>query len=232
MDLERTDMKRRYSEAHIGTTPAARRVSVPVLNNLDHVCNNVRKHAQDIFTTPHQVHGILEESSWKHPEIPLRAVFAHLSRSYLQTIHEWYPALHWPTFQHEVDEVYASRSLESCTRGWVSLFFAVMACGALQSGIDQNISSTTTLKGTAFFETASSALQPWPHNLTVTHAQAALLLSIFATESNMRSAGSIWHASAVRVAQELQLSPEAYSWPAVDGEIRRRLWWSIYVRDR
>jgi hypothetical protein len=225
-------MKRRHSEAHIGAIPGSHRVSVPVLNNFDHVRNNIRQQAQDIFTTPHYNHSPSAKLSWKLPELPPRAEFTHLSRSYLQTIHEWYPALHWRTFQHEVDEVYALGGFEECSRGWTSLFFAVLACGALQPDIEDNVSQSTTPKGLTFFETASSALQPWSQDLSVTHAQAALLLSIFATESNMRSAGSIWLASAVRVAQELQISHRAYSWAAVGGEIRRRLWWSIYVCDR
>jgi hypothetical protein len=225
-------MKRRHSEAHNGATPGSRRVSVPVLNNFDHVRKNVRKQAQDLFTTPHQNHNASTEFRGRLPELPPRADFAHLSRSYLQTIHQWYPALHWPTFQHEVDDAYASRSFEGCSRAWISLFFAVLACGALQPSVEQEVSQNTIPKGPAFFEIASSTLQLWSQDLSVTHAQAALLLSIFATESNMRSSGSIWLSSAVRVAQELQISPEAHSWASVDGEIRRRLWWSIYVRDR
>jgi hypothetical protein len=128
-------------------------------------------------------------------------------------------------FQHEVDEVYTSRSFHGASREWIGLFFAVLACGSLSdtSGSD---------KGMAFFDIATSALTPWTHDLTTTHAQAALLLSIFAAESNMRSAGSVWLASAVRIAQELCVNTEADVWPVVESEMRRRLWWSIYVRDR
>jgi hypothetical protein len=137
---------------------------------------------------------------------PLRSDFAHLSRSFLQAIHAWYPALHWPTFQHEVDEIYASRSFEGCSRGWIGLFFAVLACGTLQPATDHKS------RGQAFFEIATSYLQPWPQDLSVTHAQVALLLSIFA--------------------QELQICPEVDCWAPVESEVRRRIWWSLYVRDR
>jgi hypothetical protein len=219
-------MKRRHSEAHIGAMPGSRRVSVPVMNDFDHVRDNIRKHAQGIFATPHQSSRTIEESNSKLPELPLRSDFAHLSRSFLQAIHAWYPALHWPTFQHEVDEIYASRSFEGCSRGWIGLFFAVLACGTLQPATDHKS------RGQAFFEIATSYLQPWPQDLSVTHAQVALLLSIFATESNMCSLGSVWLASAVRVAQELQICPEVDCWAPVESEVRRRIWWSLYVRDR
>ncbi|CAN9106926.1 unnamed protein product [Alternaria alternata] len=38
--------------------------------------------------------------------------------------------------------------------------------------------------------------------------------------------------SKARMAQDLEICPEVDCWPVFDGEIRRRLWWSIYVRDR
>jgi hypothetical protein len=225
-------MKRRHSEAHIGAISGSGRLSVPVMNNFDHVRDNIRKQAQDIFATPQHDRKIILESNSTLPELPLCPDFAHLSHSYVQVIHEWYPALHWPTFQHEVDEVYNSRSFEGCSRGWIGLFFAVLACGTLQPGNDHNRAFDLTSRGEAFFETATSHLQPWPQYLSVTHAQAALLLSIFATESNMRSQGSIWLASAVRVAQDLQICPEVDCWAPIEREVWRRLWWSIYVRDR
>ncbi|KAF1947557.1 hypothetical protein EJ02DRAFT_440361 [Clathrospora elynae] len=232
LEIERTDMKRRYSEAQVSTPSVSQRMSVPVLKNFDHVRNNIRKHAQGIFSTPHQNHSVPAESTQGLPEVPLRADFVHLSRSYLQSIHEWYPALHWPTFQHEVDEVYASKSFEGSSREWIGLFFAVLACGTLQPGSGGSSSPSAVSRGSAFFETGTMALQPWPQDLSITHAQAALLLSIFAAENNMQSMGSMWLASAARVAQELQICPEVDCWPPVDSEVRRRVWWAIYVRDR
>jgi hypothetical protein len=83
-----------------------------------------------------------------------------------------------------------------------------------------------------FFDIATQALTPWPQDFTITHAQVALLLSIFAAENNMRTVGSMWLSNAVRVAQELCINTEIDSWPVVEGEIRRRLWWAIYSRDR
>jgi hypothetical protein len=232
LEFERTDMKRRHSDLHAGSISGPRRVSVPVLNNFDHVRSNIKKHAQGVFSTPRQAMSVSAESNWNLPDLPPRAELAHLSQSYLHTIHNYYPLLHWPTFQTEVDEVYTSRNFEGCSRAWVGLFFAILACGSLQPGTDRSNSSCASPKGSKYFETATLALQPWSQELSVTHAQAALLLSIFAAEDNMRSVGSMWLATAVRVAQELQICREAEFLPPFEGEIRRRLWWSIYVRDR
>ncbi|KAI4712025.1 hypothetical protein J4E89_003471 [Alternaria sp. Ai002NY15] len=231
-DPERTDTKRRLSEAQIGAIPGPRPITMPALNNFDQVRSNIRTHAQGIFPTPHHDPKGAGLTNWRSPEIPIRADFAYLARSYMETIHESYPAVHWPTFQREVDEVYTSKTFEGCSREWVGLFFAVLACGALQAEPGHTNSPTSVSKGQAMYETATAVLQSWPHDVSVTYAQAALLLSIYATECNLGPAGSMWLASAARMAQELQICPEVDVWPLVDGEIRRRLWWSIYVRDR
>jgi hypothetical protein len=226
LDTERTDTKRRLSDAHVGAIPGPRPKSMPALHNFDHVRSNIRTHAQGVFPTPHLNPNDTSTPAWRLPEIPVRADYAYFAQSYIETIHESYPAIHWPTLQREVDNVYTSKTLEGCSREWVGLFFAVLACGALQAGPEQ------TSKAQAMYETAIAVLQPWPHDMSVTYAQAALLLSIYAAESNMRSAGSMWLACAARMAQELQICPEVDCWPLVDGEVRRRLWWAIYVRDR
>ncbi|KAG9192478.1 hypothetical protein G6011_11212 [Alternaria panax] len=209
LDIEQADMKRRLSEAHAGALPGPR-----------------------IFPTPHQTLGSAVAANWRLPEIPIRADFAHLARSYLETIHEWYPAVHWPRFQREVDEVYTSKTFEGCSREWIGLFFAVLACGALQAGAEHTNTLISASKGQTMYEIATAVLQPWPQDSSVTFAQAAFLLSIYATESNVHSVGSLWLASAARTAQDLEICPEVDCWPVVDGEIRRRLWWAIYVRDR
>lgn len=232
LEPERSDMKRRHSEVQSSTFPSPRRVPMPPMNDFEHVRRNVQKYARGIFTTPHEGRHDRVEPISGLPEVPLRAEFAQLTRFYLTTIHDWYPALHWPTFQHEADEVYASRSFEGMSLQWIGLFFAILACGSLQSIPDSRNAQSTAARGQTFFDIAAQALTPWPQEFSMTHAQAALLLSIFAVESNQKSIGSMWLASAVRIAQELELAPESNGWSAFDGEVRRRLWWAIYVRDR
>ncbi len=231
-DHGRLDVKRRYSELSTESIAVHRRVSMPVFNSFGQVRNNIRKHSRGVFSTPHQTRSIPMKSASAVPDIPPRADFAQLSRHYLDTIHAWYPAIHWPTFQHEVDEVYTLRTFEGVSREWIGLFFAVLACGALQLATSSSDSSHLVRNGKGYFDIATQILSPWSQDLTLTHAQAALLCSMYATESNNKSAGSMWLASAVRIAQELQISPEVDGWSVIDGEIRRRLWWSIYVRDR
>lgn len=229
---ERAEAKRRLSGEQSGPPVIRHKLATPAMRDFDHVRRNIQTYSQGVFDTPCvKTSASLEEGSGL-PELPPRADFAHLSRSYLNHVHGWYPALHWPNFQREVDEVYTTRSFCGMSREWVGMFFAVLACGSLQIPAIPGSPSVAPNRGTAFFDIATQALTPWPHDLTITHAQAALLLSIFASESNLKSIGSMWLSSAARAAQELSINTELESWPVVDSEIRRRLWWAIYSRDR
>lgn len=230
--LERTEAKRRLSDELSGPPAVRHKVAAPVMRDFDHVRRNIQIYSQGLFDTPHtRASAPLEEGSGL-PEVPPRADFAHLSRAYLNHIHEWYPALHWPMFQREVDEVYTARSFHGMPREWVGLFFAVLACGSLQTSATPGSPPFASDRGMPFFDIATQAMTPWPQNFTITHVQVALLLSIFASESNLRPVGSMWLASAVRAAQELCINTEVEPWPLVDSEMRRRLWWAIYSRDR
>jgi hypothetical protein len=204
------------------------------MSNFDPVRKNIRVHSRGIFDLPSQLrwNNTPTPVASDFPEMPIRSDFAHLSRAYLDSIHESFPILHWPTFQHEVDQIYTARSFQGTSREWIGLFFAVLACGTLQTPTNSPGLLKGANNGTRYFEIATHALTPWPHELMTTHAKASLLLSIFATESNMKSAGSILLASAARIAQSLGLNSETESWPIDEGEMRRRLWWSIYAWDR
>jgi hypothetical protein len=230
--VERADTKRRLSDPYSGQQAARLKLAPTVMRDFDHVRGNIQTYSQGVFDTPHvRASAPLEEGSGL-PEVPPRADFAHLSRSYLNHVHAWYPALHWPTFSQQVDEVYTARSFRGMPREWIGLFFAVLACGSLETAATPGSPPAASSKGLSFFDVATQALTPWPQDLVIAHAQVALLLSIFAAESNMKAVGSMWLSNAVRAAQELCINTEIESWPIVEGEIRRRLWWSIYSRDR
>jgi hypothetical protein len=230
-EFERQESKRRHSDAHAGAPTGPHRVSAPVMRNFDHVRDNIRAYSKGIFVTHPPV---LRKSSLALPELPPRGDFERLSRPYCESIHKWYPAFHWPSFLDEVDKTYAADSsgLEGRAREWVGLFFAVLACGTLQGSAAPHAPTHTSSDGSVYFEYASQALMPWTQDLTIEYAQAALLLSIYATERNWRSVGSMWLGAAARAAQELNLHCVFNVGGVVEQEVRRRLWWAIYVRDR
>lgn len=208
------------------------RIVAPVMRNFEHVRDNIRAHSRGIFITSQQHSGPNSPLISATPEVPPRAEFAILSRAYMDSIHEWYPVIHWPTFQSEMDEMYTVRSLAGKAKDWIGLFFAVLACGTLHARTDSQSATHTLPDGTAYFESAIQALMPWTQDPTIRYTQAAFLLSVYATERNRRPLGSMWLGTAARAAQELNMHSAINVGSVVEGETRRRVWWAIYTRDR
>lgn len=212
------------------SSASGRRAPAPAMENFDHVRNNIDVHSAGIFQPPrYYQHGRPTDPADTLPNIPPRADFAHISRWYLDTIHDAYPVLHWPTFQHEVDQAYTARSFNGISREWVGMYFAVLACGCLNT---ESATPHGHNGGIEFYETAARMLNPWPQDATIEQVRHLFLLGLYATESNMKSAGPMWLACATRVAQTLSLGREDVAQPAFEVEMRRRLWWAIYVQDR
>ena len=234
MELNHTVTGSRSPEGHDAIRQLPRKPHPPIINDVESVRRNVRIHSEGIFQVPwhHRQHFATGGQRSALPEIPSRADVAHLSQCYLDSIHEMYPFIHWPTFQKEVDQLYTSRSFEDKSPAWIGLFFAVMACGTLHPTTAIAGPQRSFHGGTAFYRLATSTFSPWPEDLTVTHAKTLLLTSIFATEMGLKSAASMWLASAVRVAQTLELNEDLSALPTLDSEMRRRLWWSIYTWER
>ncbi|KAF2677668.1 hypothetical protein K458DRAFT_319228 [Lentithecium fluviatile CBS 122367] len=231
METDTRPSKVHPDESQISPKVAPKRVRAPVLTNFDHVRRNIRAHSRGIFEPPTSDQSRIPDSALEAIDLPPRADVAHISRSYLDSMHEAYPILHWPTFQGEVDGVYTSRGFQGISREWVGLFFAMLACGCLNLPPTSGLPSGRN-DGAGFYEIASQSMNPWPHEPTIVHARLLLLLSIYTTESNLKSAGSMWLACAIRAAQGLALNLENDALPFVEAEMRRRLWWAIYVRER
>jgi hypothetical protein len=232
MDMDRESPTIRRPEIQLSPlTP--QRLPPPVLKNFDSVRRNIQLYSSGIFDVSCQSQRDSPQSHTASPlpDLPPRADFANLSRSYLASLHDHFPILHWPTFQHEVDQAYTTRSFHGIAREWVGLFFAVLACGSLHSSNLQVGLHKIPDRGKEYFEISTGMMDAFSQNVTTTHVRVALLLSIFAAESNMGWAGSTWLANATRMAQILGLHLEMDG-PAIDGEMRRRLWWSIYTLDR
>lgn len=201
------------------------------MNNFETVRDNVRRHSQGVFRLPHTAKSLPASSDSKLAELPFRADFARLTRSYQSSFHGWYPIIHWPTFQDEADQVYTERSFSRMPREWIGLFFAVLACGTLGQ-YQSHTADDIMQRGPSYFDIATQALTPWPTRVTVTHAQTSLLLSIFAQETNMGSVGEMWLNSAISAAQGADVYIDSGTGSVIDIEVRRRLWWALYVRDR
>ncbi|KAK2629377.1 hypothetical protein QTJ16_000197 [Diplocarpon rosae] len=163
------------------------------------------------------------------PDLPPKHISDHILGSYYASVHTLIPILHWPTFEQEYEAVYQTGSLQGVPPGWSSLFFSVLAVGVLFS---TDLAIHRPRQGEEYLETSRRLMDPWKDTFEIDHAQASILISIFLSEMNRPSAAGIWLASAVRISQEIGLHLEIGPWPIIQGEMRRRVWWAIYVLDR
>jgi hypothetical protein len=135
--------------------------------------------------------------------------------------------LHKPTFYAEYQKIYQEGTIGGMRRGWGAVLFCAFACGAVHT-LDPN----RLRDGKEYLTKGTAMIDFWQDELAVDQAKMAFLASIFLTEINLKSAACVWLASAVRIAQDAGLHVETGPWPAVEGEMRRRIWYSIYAFDR
>ncbi|KAF2084038.1 putative C6 transcription factor [Saccharata proteae CBS 121410] len=215
--------------------PRERRHAPPQMGNFDHVRKNIRIYGRGIFKAPPPYRQIVPYPSYPSSSLvlPPRNVTDRLLKQYHASLHQYAPLVHWPTFQSEVDEVYSKGALQGAPQMWVSLFFAILACGTLHTPPDApRDAPRPDVEGNAFLEVSGRAINTWTDDLTVDHAKTTLLLSIFLTEMNYKSAGWVWLGSTIKVAQEVGLHCETGPWSVIEGEMRRRAWWALYTWDR
>lgn len=214
----------------IGSHPK-RQPRPPPPHDLSRARSNIRDFGRGIFKppAPYRQTGIQSHFNPHQPDLPAKHMADHLLNAYYSSVHIIIPILHWPTFQQEYEAVYKAGTLHGVPPVWTSLLFAVLAVGVLFS-TDHNVPRPH--KGKEFIETSRRLIDMWNDEFVIDHARAAILTSIFLTEVNLKSAAWTWLASAVRISQDIGLHCETGPWPMIEGEMRRRVWWGIYVWDR
>jgi ribosomal protein L37AE/L43A len=214
----------------IGSHPK-RKQRPPPPHNLARVRSNIRNFGRGIFKPPAPYRQIGSQGPFNHPrpDLPPKHIADHILSSYYASMHMIIPILHWPTFEQEYEAVYEAGSLHGVPPVWGSLFFSVLAVGVLFSS-DPSIRRPH--KGKEFIEISRMLTDLWNDEFVIDHARGAILTSIFLTELNLKSAAWTWLASAVRISQDIGLHCETGPWPMIEGEMRRRVWWGIYVWDR
>lgn len=214
----------------IGSQPR-KRPRAPPPHDLSRVQSNIGNHSHGIFKSPGPYRPTGAQASWPShpPELPPKHLADHLLRAYYSSIHLVTPILHWPNFEREYEEVYERGSLDATSRNWTALFFAVMAVGVLFS---TQPSIQRPYKGKEYLEISIHLTDLWNDEYTLDCARAVLLTSIFLYEMNLKSAAWTWLGTAVRIGQDLSLHREMGPWDLVEGEMRRRVWWGIYIWER
>ncbi|RFU77095.1 transcription factor [Trichoderma arundinaceum] len=164
------------------------------------------------------------------PELPSRQVADQLLNTYYASAHTMFPIIHLPTFKAMVDDLYRA-SPPRVPPAFLCLFFAVLATGSLFTA-EVPATAATFFRPAELLESARKAIDPWCNHHTLDDARALILITICLNEMNLKSAAWSWLGNAVRVGQDLGLYLDTETWPVIEGEMRRRTWWAIYILDR
>ncbi|CAD6592128.1 MAG: hypothetical protein ASARMPRED_006040 [Alectoria sarmentosa] len=184
----------------------------------------MQQHGKGIFKPPYPCQRTSSPDLFSSslPGLPPKHVADILMDQYRTTLHPTLPLIHWPSFKEQYDNAYKDGSLHGVPRIWSALLFAVFACGTLHR---------SWYDGQKYLEISKSLIDMWTEDLTLDHARAAMLTSIFLIEMNLKSAGWTWIGFAVRISFDIGLHCEAGTWPAIEKEMRRRVWWCVYACD-
>jgi hypothetical protein len=202
----------------------------PPMHNFEHVRRNLRKYSRGVFKIPPTHRPVTATPLINSPEPALPPIqFADsLLANYYAHLHRAAPMFHWPTFIDQWQKVKAAGTFVGTPQIWVGLLFGVLACGTLQPTSHSN----PDVEGMRYIIAAARLLNTWTDNMLPTHAQTALLVSIFLYEQNIRSAGWVWLGTCVRMSQEIGLELDNGPWTPLEAEGRRRLFWAIVAWDR
>lgn len=210
-------------------SPPSRRQKPAVLRDLSEVRANLTNYGRGLLQIPSTYPVLVPQSNTPQdlPDLPPRHIADHLLSSYHENFHLQFPILHWSTFVKECDQLYLTKSLASLGNTWGAVFMCVLACGTLHT-----LDPGRTQDGEAFLATAITMKNNFQNDFSIEDARVAFLTGVFFTELNLKSAGWVSLGSAIRISQDIGLHVESGPWSSIEGEMRRRLWYSIYAWDR
>ncbi|OXV08488.1 hypothetical protein Egran_03749 [Elaphomyces granulatus] len=193
----------------IGRPP--RRAKPSVTQDLVEVRANIRNIGRGIvkIPPPYRRQGSPGPLSAGPPPLPPKSVADSLLGQYHACIHGVLPFIHWPTFTAEYERHYQVGSLRGASREWIAVLFGVFACGVVHT-LDRN--RDRDAKG--YIQISVATIDTWRDDFTLDQARVALLTSI------------------CLIAQDIGLHIESGPWPALESEMRKRVWWGIYAWDR
>lgn len=230
MDVDTTPTEELHLQLPpVGEEPTKRDRPVPI-PELSRARASIRNFSKGVYKLPAlyrpQSSNAVESP---RPELPSRQVADGFLHAYYRSAHTMFPILHWPTFQGIVDDLYNGHVVKAppSTR---SLYYAVLATGSLFS--TEPPTSNSFYQPAELLDTARRMIDPWGNDFDLDTARSLFLITLCLNELNLKSAAWNLLGNAVRVAQDIELYTETGPWSSIDGEMRRRTWWAIYVLDR
>ncbi|OHE94788.1 fungal specific transcription factor domain-containing protein [Colletotrichum orchidophilum] len=212
----------------VGTHPK-RRKRPAAIHDLARARSNMRIFSRGIWKAPVQYRQAPATPLFdpQRPELPPRQTTEQLLHAYYGSAHTMFPILHWPTFQTGVDDLYRIGNTKSVQPAWLSTFFAALALGSLFSQDPHR-----AFRAAELLEVARGMIDPWNNDYVLDNVRTVLLIILCLNEMNQKSAAWTWLGTAVRAGQDLGLYSESGPWPVIEGEMRRRVWWTTYILDR
>jgi len=168
-------------------------------------------------------------SEQARPPLPPKQATDKLLHTYYASIHVMTPIVHWPTFQSDVDRLYTSNDLRQVPSPWLAMFFTVLAVGSLFSS---DTVPDRMVKAGEYMDISRGLMDPWANDFVMDDVRGLFLLAVALYEMNLKSAAWKWLGKAIRCAQDLDLHMEMGVRSRVDADMRRRVWWAIYILDR
>lgn len=209
-----------------------RQQAPPQMEGFDETRRNLRNFGRGLFKPPAPYRHVEPQPLFPNAKeaLPPKATVDRLLSHYHGLVHVNAPMLHWPTFVQEVENVYRAGSFQNASHIWVALFYAVLACGTHMD--PQPHGSMQEKEGQAYLDMCIRNINTWSDEFSMDSARASVLISVYFSQANMRSAAWMWLGAAVRIAQDLGLHTDRGPFPPLEAEMRRRVWWSIYNWDR
>lgn len=147
--------------------------------------------------------------------------------SYFECVQRRFPIIHWPTFYNKLRILYSQDGGVEQERETVALSCAILGLGAFFSP-----EAPVREKSEKLMQSAASQVDTWTDKIGIDQALVSFLLSLYMAENNTKSTSWVWLGAAIRIGQDKGLHVQGGTWSNVEGELRKRIWWSLYVYDR
>lgn len=143
---------------------------------------------------------------------------------YFRSYHLSYPIVHEPRFRAQYSGVIQSPQ----GTGWQALIYVVAALGAFSTARDASVADITL-----FYAARSHLSIDHLQSGNITLVQSLTLMSNYLQKRNKPNSGYNYLGLALRMAMGLGLHKEFPGWDIkpLQMEIRRRVWWTLFVFD-
>ncbi len=166
-------------------------------------------------------------------ELPDRQLADHLLQRFFDAVQFHLPLFHWPSFVGHYKRIYDDPTLQSSSQSFLSSLFLVFAVGTLfTSAADVGANRPLANNSSHFLRIANSEAVLFHAEHTLDDVRNALLTSIYMVEENNHTSTCAWAGVALRLSYDLSLHRENDHYKGFDCELRRRLWWCVYLWDR